>query len=95
MLWDSFWPKDYGRRRRDELARMRQYGKESVADFVFRFCATCLKIPDLSEVEKMDRFVRALAQEIRLQVELRGPQNFHEAAMFAERADAVITRVSG
>ena len=74
---------------------MQQYGKESVADFVFRFCTTCLKIPDLSEAEKMDRFVRALAQEIRLQVELCGPQNFHEAAMFAERADAVITRVSG
>ena len=69
--------------------------RESVADFVFRFRATCLKIPDLSEVEKLDRFVRALAQDIRLQVELRGPHDFHEAAMFAKRADAVITRVSG
>ena len=26
---------------------------------------------------------------------MRGPQNFHEAAMFAERADSVITCVSG
>ena len=34
-------------------------------------------------------------QDIRLQVELRGPTNFHEAAAFAERADAVITRVAG
>ena len=66
-----------------------------MADFVFRFCATCLKILDLAEAEKMDRFVRALAQDVRLQVELRGPQDFHEAAMFAERADAVLTRVSG
>ena len=74
---------------------MRQYGKESVADFVFRFRATCLKIPDLSEAEKLDRFVHTLSQDIRLQVELRGPQNFHEAAMFAERADAVVTHVSG
>ena len=95
MLRDQFRPEDYGRRGRDELATMRQFAKESVADFVFRFRSTCLKIPDLSEAEKMDRFVRALAQDIRLQVELRGPQNFHEAAMFAERADAVITRVSG
>ena len=95
MLREQFRPEDYGRRGRDELATMRQYGKESVADFVFRFRATCLKIPDLSEAEKLDRFVRALAQDIRLQVELRGPQDFHEAAMFAERADAVITRVSG
>ena len=28
-------------------------------------------------------------------MELHGPQNFHKAAMFAERADAMITRVSG
>ena len=31
----------------------------------------------------------------RLQVELRGPADFHEAAMFTERADAVITHVTG
>ena len=84
MLCEQFQPEDYGRRGRDELATMQQYGKESVADFVFRFRATCLKIPDLSEAEKMDRFVHVLAQDIRLQVELRGPQDFHEAAMFAE-----------
>ena len=54
-----------------------------------------MKIPDLSEAEKLDRFIRALAQDIRLQVELRGPRDFHEAAMFAERADTVITRVPG
>ena len=65
-------------------------GKKLVADFVSRFHATCLKIQDLSEAEKLDRFVRALVPDIRLQVELRGPQNFHKAAMFAERVDAVI-----
>ena len=29
-----------------------------------------------------------------MQGELRGPNNFHEAAMFAKCADAVITRVA-
>ena len=43
----------------------------------------------------MDRFVHALVQEIRLQVELRGPADFHEVAKFAERADAVIMCVAG
>ena len=52
-------------------------------------------MPDLSKAEKMDRFVRALVQEIQLQVELRGPANFHEAAQFAERTNAVITCVAG
>ena len=95
MLWEQFRPEDYGRRGCDELTTMQQFGKETMADFVFRFCAICLKIPDLSEAEKMDRFIHALAPEIRLQVKLRGPQDFHEAAMFAERADVVITCVSG
>ena len=95
VIREQFRPEDYGRRGRDELAMMKQYAKESVADFVYRFRATCLRVPDLSEAEKLDRFVRALVQEVRLQVELRGPRNFHEAAMFAERADAVITRVAG
>ena len=66
-----------------------------MADFVSRFCATCLKIQDLSEAEKLDKFVRALVLDIRLQVELRSPQNFHEAAMFTEKADAVIMHVPG
>ena len=74
---------------------MRQYACESIADFVYRFRATCLWVPDLSEAEKLDRFVRALVQDVYLQVELRGPNNFHEAAMFAERANAVIMRVAG
>ena len=43
----------------------------------------------------MDRFVRALVSDIRLQVELRGPRDFHEAAVFAERADSVISRTPG
>ena len=73
---------------------LHQYNKESVADFVFCFYATCLKIEDLSAAEKLDRFVRALVPDVRLQVELRGPRNFTEVVMFAEHADAVIMHVS-
>ena len=83
------------RRGRDELADLKQFNRESVANFVFRFCATCLKIADLSEAEKLDRVVRALVSDIRLQVELRGPRDFHEAAVFTERADSVISRIPG
>ena len=52
VIREQFRPEDYGRRRRDELATMRQYARESVADFVYRFRATCLRVPDLSEAEK-------------------------------------------
>ena len=34
------------------------------------FVQPVLKIPDLSKAEKLDRFVHALVQDIRLQVEL-------------------------
>ena len=95
VLHEQFQPKDYGRRERDELGGLRQYWKEIVADFVSHFRTTCLKIQDLSEAEKLDKFVRALIQDIRLQVELRGPSHFHEATMFAERADAVISCIPG
>ena len=43
----------------------------------------------------MDKFVCTLVLDIRLQVELCGPQNVHKASMFVERADAMITCVSG
>ena len=66
-----------------------------MADFLFRFREVCLKIQDLSEAEKLDRFLRALVPNVRVQVELRGPAQFQEAAMYAERADSVLTRVSG
>ena len=65
-LRDQFRPEDYGHRGCDKLATMRQYARESVADFVYRFRATCLKVPDLSKAEKMDRFVCTLVQEIQL-----------------------------
>ena len=54
------------RRGEDELATMYQYGKGSVADFLYRFRATCLKVDNLSEAEKLDRFVRALVPDVRM-----------------------------
>ena len=88
-------PENFDCRGRDELVALHQYSKESVADFVFCFCATCLKVDDLSDAEKLDRFVHALVPEIRLQVELHRPLDFHEAAMYVEHTDAMILRVFG
>ena len=94
-LRTQFRPENWSRRGRDELATMYQYSKESVADFLHRFRATCLKIEHLSEEEKLDRFVSALVNDVRLQVELRNPATFNDAALYAERADAVLARTTG
>ena len=91
----QFRVENLSRRGRDELASMYQYGKESVADFLYRFRATCLKVDNLSEAKKLDRFVCAVVPDVRMQVELRGPGTFHGAAMYAERANAVLLRVTG
>ena len=66
-----------------------------MADIMFRFLATCLKMQGLSEVEKMDRFVCMLVPKVRLQVDLRDPLNFYEVAMYAEHADTMIAHISG
>ena len=94
-LRDQFHAENLSRRGRDELANLYQYGKESVADFLYWFRATCLKIDNLSEAEKLDRFVHVLVPDVRMQVELRGQFTFHDAALYAKRADAVLLRVTG
>ena len=76
MLRAQFRVENLARRGRDELASVQQYARESVADFLFRFRGICLKIADLGEAEKMDRFCHALLPSVRLQVELRGPATF-------------------
>ena len=91
---EQFRAKNLNRRGRDDLTMIHQYGRESAADFLFRFWEVCFKINDLSESEKLDRFLRALVPNVRVRVELRGPANFHEATMYAERADTVLSRVS-
>ena len=66
---------------------IRQYGRESVADFLFKFWEVCLKINDLPEAEKLDRFLHALVPNVRVKVELRGPAHFQEAVVYAEWVD--------
>ena len=66
LLQEQFQPKTYSCHGRDELADLKKFNRESVADFVFRFRVTCLNIADLLEAEKLDRFIRVLVPEIRL-----------------------------
>ena len=54
-----------------------------------------MKISDLLEAEKLDGFLPALVSNVQVQLELRGPTNFQEVWMYAERANSVMTRVSG
>ncbi len=83
------------RRARDDLYALRQREKEPMSDFLHKFRQVCIRIDDLSEAEKLDKFLRALNTNVRMQVELKEPASFEEAARYADRADNVLTRVSG
>ena len=60
----SFGPKIMDARDEMSWQGCNNMGRKPVADFVFCFRATCLKIQDLLEVEKLDRFVCALVPNI-------------------------------
>ena len=64
LLCEQLQPENYNCHGRDDLADLKQFNRESVADFVLCFCAMCLKIADLSEAEKLNRFVCALVPDI-------------------------------
>ena len=83
------------RRARDDLYALRQREKEPMSDFLHKFRQVCIRIDDLSEAEKLDKFLRALNTNVRMQVELKEPTTFEEAARYADRADNMLTRVSG
>jgi hypothetical protein len=74
---------------RDELARAQQKRGEKATTFVERFLATCLKIPSLTDEEKLDRFVRGLLPHYRKEIELREVTSFQDALRLAQRIDGI------
>ena len=83
----TFSPINHVKLARDRLSKLRQ--TYSVQDYVWRFQSLCLEIPDISEGEILDRFVRGLKGQIRKEVELRGLTNFQEIVQTAQRVDAI------
>lgn len=92
-LLSSFQRPDHVRAARDELAALVQ--KRSVAEYVAKIRDLGLQIPDMTEAELMDRFMRGLKHNIRQEVEMRCPEDLPRAIQMAERADAIQYRLHG
>jgi len=92
-LTNQFRPINAEKLARDQLATLTQL--RSVQEYVSRFKSICLQIPNVSEGEMMDRFVRGLKPMVQREVELRDPQTFEEAVRIAERVDAINFRNRG
>ena len=87
----QFKPVNADRVARDQLSRLRQ--DRSVQEYVARFRNICLEIPDLSDSEQLDRFIRGLKPAAQRELELHRPDSFDVAVEVAERVDAVEWRL--
>jgi hypothetical protein len=87
-LFANFRPVDAVATARNKLAALVQ-GQGSVRDYVAKFRSLCLRIPDVNEAEKLDRFVRGLAYKVKVEVTVRGASTFDTAVEMAERLDSL------
>lgn len=83
----QFRPIDAWQVARDKLARLVQH--TSVASYIEEFLALMLCIPDMTEQDRVDRFVRGLKIGPRKEVMVRRCQTLDEAMAVADRTDAV------
>lgn len=90
-LTDEFMPINAVREARDHLARITQ--GDSVRTYLSRFRSLCMRVPNISEDEKLDRFLRGLDPELRMECELRSCTTVDEAARIAERVYATMKGV--
>ena len=72
---------------RDKLTKLKQ--SKSVQDYATTFRSLVLEISGISEDEKVDRFIRGLKDQIRMEVELREPSTLNDAIRIADRYDTI------
>jgi hypothetical protein len=86
-LIGTFKPVNAKKIARDRLAVLKQVN--SVAKYNFDFTQLCLEINDISESEKLDKYVRGLKDKIRVEVELAEPATLAQAMSKAQRIDNI------
>lgn len=72
---------------RDRLAALEQ--RTSVRQYATLFRNTAIEIPDISNDELKDRFLRGLKAAVKQEVRMRQPATFDEAVQVAERYDSL------
>src|SRR3954454_15841303 len=87
LLSKKFKPVNATKVARDILARLCQ--TSSVKAYNAAFTSTILEIPNISEEEMVDRYVRGLKEKVCVEVELREPTDLEEAMRIADRFDTI------
>lgn len=86
-LTAMFQPVNAKKMARDKLAVLTQ--THSVVKYNSEFQSLCIQISDISESEKLDRYVRGLKSAIREKVELDEPLTLAHAMSKAQRIDSI------
>lgn len=87
----NFRPTNSVQEARDKLANLRQ--RQKLSEYHSAFNTLCLQIPDLSDSERFDRYLRGLKTNLRKEIMLRDITNFHEAVVFTEKLDGIERQV--
>lgn len=87
----EFTPVNAIREARDLLSKLQQDG--TVRSYISQFRLLCMRIPDISDDEMLDKFLRGLDPKIRLECELREVDSVESAAHVAERYYAALNRI--
>ena len=89
---EYFNPSDHVFRARDELAKYKQTGKDAKG-YINAFCRCLVRIPHISEQEKIDRLLKGLSsapyEKILPHVYFTKEPIFEACAKFAEHQSAV------
>ncbi|ODQ51497.1 hypothetical protein SAICODRAFT_8798 [Saitoella complicata NRRL Y-17804] len=86
-LMKYFAPVNAARALRDEWHGSRQ--TTSVGEYVTRLNNLRIQIPEIRDIEFLDKFIHGLKPKVRLELELRNPQTLDEAIMIADRYDSI------
>lgn len=88
-LKHMFLPVNHVKLARDKLATARQRDRDSLATYTTYMRRLFLSIPNLSEDDKVDRYVRGLQPYLRKETYLAEPATFESAAQIAAKHDAL------
>jgi hypothetical protein len=91
ILVATFKPVNSSKMARDKLATLKQ--KTSVTAYNAEFMQLCIRAGNVSEAEKLDRYVRGLKTKVRMEVELWEPRTLQQAMTLAQRVDSITWRM--
>ena len=90
-----FMPVNLERIARDRLASVYQREKDTLAAYTTYMHRLFLAIPNITEDEKLDRYVRGLLPFIRKETIIQDPKTFDQAVVIATKANSIRLLLTG